>query len=68
MRQRTAVVIVFSAMTMVTVMLLAGHGPWAGRPVLKLSERHGLNIGDVIPIAAWVASAVCCAVLWRRAD
>ena len=68
MRQRTAVVIVFSAMTLVTLMLLAGHGPWAGRPMLKLFGGHGLNVGDVVPLAAWAVSAACCAALWRRAD
>ena len=66
MRQRTAVAIVFASMTLVTLMLLAGHGPWAGRPILPVSHEHGLNTGDVVPLAAWVASAVSCAVLWRR--
>jgi hypothetical protein len=66
MRQRTAVAIVFAAMSLVTAMLLAGHGPWAGRPVLHLFGEHGLNTGDLVPLTAWAVSAVSCAVLWRR--
>ena len=68
MQQRTAVVIVFAAISLVTLMLLAGHGPLAGRPILKIMGTHGLNTGDLVPLAAWAASAVCCVVLWRRAD
>lgn len=66
MQQRAAVVVVFASMTLVTLMLLAGHGPWAGRPLLGFSSNHGLNTGDVIPLAAWLVSAVCCVRLWRQ--
>jgi hypothetical protein len=66
MQQRTAVAVVFASMTLVTLMLLAGHGPWAGRPILSFFGGHGLNTGDIVPLAAWAVSAVSCAVLWRR--
>jgi hypothetical protein len=49
----------------VTLMLLAGHGPWSGHTLVALSGSHGLNSGDLVPLAAWLAGAACCAYIWR---
>jgi hypothetical protein len=48
--------------------LIAGHGPWAGRELFAVSETHGLNIGDVPILAAWLVGAGCCWRLWSRKD
>lgn len=46
--------------------LIAGHGPWAGRELIAVSERHGLNNGDLPILAAWLVGVLCCWRLWTR--
>jgi hypothetical protein len=70
MRQRALVVIVMTTMTVVTLLLVAGEGPWAGRTIWHFDpgHGHGLHLGDLVPLGAWLVAAGCCVALWRRAD
>lgn len=54
--------------SVLTLLLLAGHGPWAGRPidVLTLSSEHGLNTGDLPVLGLWLAGMLGCGSLLRR--
>lgn len=64
--RRADVVMVAVVTTALTLMLLAGHGPWAGRPILTIrAGSHGLNAGDVPVLVLWAAAMVGCARLWR---
>lgn len=55
--------LVQSALTL----LLAGHGPFAGRTIWRLDTSHGLNAGDLPVLALWLVGSVCCLALGRRA-
>ena len=66
MQQRTAVVVIFTAATFLTLLALAGHNPWSGTELIRFSHSHGVNTGDVFPVAAWLVTSVCCAHLWRQ--
>lgn len=50
-------------LTVATVLLVAGHGPWAGPRLIPLSADHGLNLGDVPVLLAWVLCLSGCARL-----
>ena len=39
-------------LTLLTLLLLAGHGPWAGPVIWAVSPYHGLNVGDLPVIGA----------------
>ena len=61
------VVLLGLVLTVLTLLLLAGHGPWAGRTVIAFGPRHGLNSGDVPVLFLWAAGMGCCAyLLFRR--
>ena len=49
------------------VLLIAGHGPWAGETLWEISLSHGLNTGDLPVLAMWGASLWMCWLLWRDA-
>jgi hypothetical protein len=66
MVSRGLVLVNFAAVTAVTLLLVAGHGPWAGHEIWKITETHGLNSGDLLPIGTWAVSAWCCVALWIR--
>ena len=55
-------------LTLLTLLLLAGHGPWAGPVIWALSPYHGLNVGDLPVIGAYVIGLGCCVWLWRSAE
>lgn len=61
------VVVLVGVLTVLTSLLLAGHGPWAGPVVWELSPHHGLNRGDVPVVAVYLVGLGCCAWLWRSA-
>lgn len=56
-------VIVSGVLSLLAVLLLVGHGPWAGPRLVRLTGSHGLNVGDVPVLAAW---GVGIAALARR--
>ena len=55
-------------LSVLTLLLIAGHGPWAGEaiPGLTLSADHGLNTGDLPVLALWVVGMLGCGHLLRR--
>jgi hypothetical protein len=62
MPRSLAAAVVAAALTLLTLLLIAGHGPWAGPTVLQVSQGHGLNLGDVPVLGAWLVGLV--AVHW----
>jgi hypothetical protein len=58
--------VVWLVITGLTFALLAGHGPWAGRELFAISRAHGVNVGDLPVIGAWVVGSGACWHLWRR--
>lgn len=54
--------------SVLTLLLIAGHGPWAGRALITLDSVHGLNTGDIPVLFLWAASMYCCWDLWGRGD
>ena len=66
MSDRVLIAVAAAVISVLAVMLIAGHGPWAGKTLLTISDEHGLNAGDLPVLAAWVAGVSACAVLWRR--
>lgn len=53
-------------LTFVTALLLAGHGPWAGRTLLDVTFHHGLNTGDIPVLIAWAIGVTACGLLSRE--
>ena len=66
MRDRGYIVLLACVLTGLTLMLLLGHGPWAGHELFAVSESHGLNSGDVPVLVAYVIGLFGCVQLWRR--
>jgi hypothetical protein len=64
--ERSLVVLVASALTALTAISLAGHGPAAGEVLLHVTDRHGLNRGDLLPLGVWATGMTACLVLWRK--
>ena len=64
--RRLPIVLVLGILTVLTLLLIAGHGPWAGHVIWELDEAHGLNSGDVPVLVLWVLGTGCCLVLLRR--
>lgn len=58
-------VVAAAAMTMLMVLLVAGHGPWAGPPLWQLRPGHGINLGDLPVFASWAVGLLACAGLAR---
>ncbi len=63
---RPVAVLLAGILTVLTAMLIAGHGPWAGPPVLALSASHGLNLGDIPVLVLWAGGLAACVSLGRR--
>ncbi len=59
--------VIAGVLTVLMVLLIAGHGPWAGHEIMEVTENHGLNDGD-IPVARRVApgAAVLLAAVAQR--
>ena len=62
--RRGVVVLLGAVLTLLTLLLLAGHGPWAGSVIWALSSYHGLNMGDLPVLGAYVIGLGCCVWLW----
>jgi hypothetical protein len=63
---RVLIAAVMVTLTGLAAALLAGHGPWAGPELFAFSETHGVNLGDLPVVAAWIIGMACCWGLWRR--
>ena len=67
MRQRGPIAVLLAlVVSVLTVLLLAGHGPWAGETMLDFGGGHGLNTGDIPVLLLWVVGMAGCAHLVRR--
>jgi hypothetical protein len=62
--QRILAVGFFLTLSILALLLIAGHGPWAGETIWTLDDSHGLNTGDVPVLALWGFGMVSCGVLW----
>ena len=60
------VLCLFGTLSALTLLLLAGHGPWAGHVLWALDPAHGLNTGDLPVLGLWAIGSLCCAALLRR--
>ena len=66
MPARLLALVVAGVITVLAVLLIAGHGPWAGPTLVALSARHGLNVGDVPVLGLWLVGLGACVLLARR--
>lgn len=62
---RLLAIVLAEVVSILAVLLIAGHGPWAGPVLVAFSEDHGLNVGDVPVLLLWAAGLAACAALWR---
>ena len=60
------VVLLLGVLSALTLLLLAGHGPWSGDTIWRLDENHGLNSGDVPVLGMWAIGAALSLGLLRR--
>jgi hypothetical protein len=60
------VVLLGVVLTVLTLLLLAGHGPWAGRQLFAFNVYHGINSGDVPVLLLWLVGMGGCAYLLRK--
>lgn len=63
MLRLTTLALLWVITSLLTLLLIAGHGPWAGRVILRVSQDHGLNSGDVPVLGLWVLGTICCLTL-----
>lgn len=63
---RAVAVLLALVLSLLTLLLLAGHGPWAGRTLIELGGRHGLNTGDVPVLTLWAVGMLGCGYLVRK--
>ncbi|WP_341927819.1 hypothetical protein [Nocardioides psychrotolerans] len=63
---RAVVIGVALVLSVLTVLLIAGHGPWAGRTIFEINNRHGLNSGDVPVLVLWAVGMLGCGFLLRK--
>ncbi len=66
MPTRLLAVLLGGVITALTLLLIAGHGPWAGEVLVTVSGSHGLNNGDLPVLGLWLAGIAGCAALVRR--
>jgi hypothetical protein len=65
---RAVAVLLALVLSLLTLLLLAGHGPWAGRTLIELGGRHGLNTGDIPVLLLWAVGMAGCVYLMSRRD
>ena len=66
MRRFLVVGILLGILSALTLLLLAGHGPWAGSTIWRIDAAHGINAGDVPVFGMWLLGSVLCLSLLRR--
>ena len=66
MRRSLTVGLLLGILSILTLLLLAGHGPWAGHTIWRLDEERGLNSGDVPVLGLWACGSLLCLGLLRR--
>ena len=63
---RAVVVLLGLVLSVLTLLLIAGHGPWAGSTLVAFDDSHGLNTGDVPVLVLWVVGMAGCGYLVRK--
>ncbi|MCR6032167.1 hypothetical protein GGQ22_12040 [Nocardioides sp. zg-579] len=63
---RLLAVVLAEVVSILCVILIAGHGPLAGPVLIELSADHGLNLGDIPVLGLWLLGLAACGELWRR--
>ncbi len=67
--RRLSSLVVAVVLTAFAVLLVAGHSRWSGREIVAFSATHGLNVGDVWVLVAWlVGLAMTLRLGFGRAD
>jgi hypothetical protein len=52
--------------SVLTALLIAGHGPWAGPTLIAFNPYRGINAGDVPVLALWAVGMAGCGYLLRK--
>ncbi|GEP33620.1 hypothetical protein NSZ01_13880 [Nocardioides szechwanensis] len=64
---RAIAILLALVISLLALLLLAGHGPWSGRTLIDFGGRHGLNTGDLPVLLLWaVGMGGCSYLLFRR--
>ena len=64
-RRRLIAIAVYLVVSILALLLVAGHGPWTGRVLFTVSDSHGMHSGDVPVVLLWLAGMACSVALWR---
>ncbi|WP_244930178.1 hypothetical protein [Nocardioides sp. W7] len=64
--RRDLAFVVAAALTGLMMLLIAGHGPWAGDVIWAFGDGHGLNNGDLPVLGLWVIGMVATGLLARQ--
>ena len=54
--RRIPALVLAGVLTAFAVLLLAGHHAYEGPVLLRLSEDHGVHLGDVFVVLGWAAA------------
>ena len=68
MLERACLALVALALTVLSVIAVAGHSRFAGEVLFALTPTHGVDEGDVPVALTWLVGMIGLAVLWRRVD
>lgn len=66
MLRRAALVLIAVASSYLTFMVIIAVHPYEGRVILTLTAGHGVHIGDLPVVGAWLVCLTSCGVLWRH--
>ena len=58
-------VLLFAVASYLTLMSVAGENRFSGRLLFVFGGSHGVHLGDLFPLTAWVIATGCCLHLWR---
>ncbi|MEI5671629.1 MULTISPECIES: hypothetical protein [unclassified Nocardioides] len=64
--RRELAIVVAACLTGLMMLLIAGHGPWAGSVIWRVSPGHGLNNGDLPVLGLWIVGMGAVVLLARR--
>lgn len=63
---RAIAILLALVISLLALLLLAGHGPWSGRTLVDFGGRHGLNTGDLPVLLLWSVGMAGCGYLLLR--
>ena len=56
MLRRIPALVIAGVLSVFAVLLLAGHYAYEGPVLLRLTESHGVHLGDVVVVLGWAAA------------